>query len=55
MKYLQQDVVDIWVRLLHLVKEQHTERLAAHSLCQLAPIPVPNIPCTMLHKSQHSR
>ena len=43
--HLQQDVVDVGVRLLNLIKEQHTEGLAAHSLCELAALPIPNVPC----------
>lgn len=48
--YLQQDVVHIRVCLLHFIKEQHTEGLATHSLCQFPAIPIPNIPCTTFHE-----
>ena len=43
---LQEYVVHIWMRLLNLIKQQNAEGLAADSLCQLAAIAIPHIPCT---------
>src|SRR4051794_26845559 len=40
---LQEDVEDVWVRLLDLVEQQHGVRLAAHGLGQLAALVVADV------------
>lgn len=42
--YLQQHVPDVLMRLLHLVKQDHTVRPPAHRLCQLTALLVPDVP-----------
>lgn len=42
---LQQDVVHVRMRLLYLIKQNHTEGLAPDSLCQFASISIAHVTC----------